>query len=278
MAISSSSFQFLQKLLSSRSGISVAERDKYLVEARLLALSRQQRLVSVEDLIKKVQSESPNGLEHMVLDALLPKETSFFRDMHPFDLLKSQIFRALEGSRFRECTIRIWCAGCSSGQEAFSIAMILHRYFSHLLQWKIEIIATDLSPDALAKARKAKYDEVEVNRGVQPVLIREYFRQDGLHFVIKEELSKLVRFEELNLVGDWPEQPPVDIIFLRNVLRYMGATVKAQILAKVKKVLRPDGFLFLGAQESTVGADDSFQMVPTEKTVYFQTGNVPSGL
>jgi chemotaxis protein methyltransferase CheR len=270
MAITNQAFQFAQKMIADRTGLALAERDKYLVEARLLPLARLQRMNSVEELIEMVRSGSSNGLPEQLLDALLPKETCFFRDNHPFELLRNRIFRALEGARYRECRITIWCAGCAGGQEAFSVAMFLHRYFSQLLSWKIEILGTDISQEALAKARQGKYDEVEVHRGVQPLLIREYFRQSGPHYTVKEDIARLVRFEELNLVGEWPEMPPVDLVLMRNVLRYMTLDSKKRILEKLKQVLRPEGFLLLGAQESTVDIDDSYEMVPTEKTVYYQ--------
>ena len=275
MAITNQAFQFAQKLIAERTGLALGERDKYLVEARLLPLARQQHMDSVDQLIETVRAGASNGLPDQVLDALLPKETYFFRDNHPFELLRNRIFRALEGARYRECRITIWCAGCSGGQEAFSVAMLLHRYFSQLLSWGIEIIGTDISQEALAKARQGRYDEVEVNRGVQPILIREYFRQSGPHFYVKEDIARLVRFEESNLVGEWPALPPVDLVLMRNVLRYMTSDSKKRILEKLKQVLRPDGYLLLGAQESTVQIDDSYEMVPTEKTVYYQLARSP---
>lgn len=278
MAISNSAFQFLQKLFGSWSGIVLAERDKYLIEARLLPLARQNRLPTVEELIGKLQGESArNGLGSVVLDALLPKETYFFRDIHPFELLRTQIFRAVEGNRFRECQITIWCAGCASGQEAYSVAMLLHRYFSHLLKWDVTLFGTDISGEALTRAQQGQFDEVEVHRGVQPLLIREYFQQRGARYAIKEDLSRLVQFSELNLMDDWPALPQADIVLMRNVLRYLNPDARKKILQKLKNVLRPDGCLFLGAQESAEAIDDSYSMVATEKTVYFQLSRNATG-
>ncbi|MBI4663535.1 MAG: protein-glutamate O-methyltransferase CheR [Verrucomicrobia bacterium] len=270
MAISNQAFQHIQKMMGSWSGVVLSEREKYLVEARLLPVARQQKMNSVEELIDTVQKGSANGLPNLVLEALLPKETHFFRDNHPFELLRNQVFRALEGSRFRECRLRIWCAGCGAGQEAYSVAMVLHRYFSHLLSWQIEILATDISQQALAKAQQGQYDEIEVHRGVQPLLIREFFRKDGPHYFIKEDLIRLVQFAEFNLIDNWPELPAADLVLLRNVLCYMAPDTRKKILSGLKNVLKPDGYLFLGARESAAEIDESYEMVPTEKTVYFR--------
>jgi chemotaxis protein methyltransferase CheR len=270
MAISSSEFQYLQNLLVTRSGVLLAEKEKYLVEARLVPLVRTQKAASITDLIGKVKNAEANGLAELLLESLLPKDTAFFRDIHPFDLLKSDILRTLEMKRFRDCRLRIWCAGCSSGQEAYSIAMLLHRYCSQLLSWDVEILATDLSTEALDKGAEGRFDEVEVHRGVQPILVREYFRQNGTHYIIKEDVGGLVRFDRMNLIEEWPEMPQADIVFMRNVLRYLRPQARQQVLTRLKAVLKPDGYLFLGAQESATEIDSSYSMVPMAKTVYFQ--------
>lgn len=276
MAISTLAFCYVQVVMGSRAGIVLPEKERYLVEARLLPLARQLRITSVEDLVTLARKENSDDLRTQMVDALLPKDTAFFRDIHPFELLRNQIFRMLEMKRFREQKLSIWCAGCSSGQEAFSIAMLLHRYFSQLLSWNLEIYATDLSLEALAKGRAGRFDEIEVHRGVVPVLIKEYFRRDGPHYVIKEEVSKLVVFDEFNLVGDWPELTPVDVVLLRNVVRFMNAETKKEILAKLKHVLKPDGYLLMGAQEMTDETDSSFTLVPGDKAVYYQPSNNPT--
>jgi chemotaxis protein methyltransferase CheR len=270
MAISGPLFQYVQGLVQARSGILLPEKEKYLTEARLLPLVREQRLSSVDDLINKVQSHSTNGLPGLLLDALLPKETAFFRDVSPFDLLRNQIFRILEMKRSGRKKLVIWCAGCSGGQEAYSVAILLHRYFSQLLRWDIEIYATDISSAALEKAKAGRYDEVEVQRGVSSVIAKEYFRQAGPHFFVKEEICRLVQFDEFNLAGDWPELTKVDVVLLRNVLRYMSPDAQRAILAKLKGALEPDGYLFLGTGESASEIDSSFILVPAEKAVFYQ--------
>ena len=270
MPISSSEFLYAQELMVSRSGVILAEREKYLAEARLAPLARLKNLSSVSELIAKAQSETDGGLPDLLLDALLPTESAFFRDAPLYDFLKNQLFKVLEMKRSHERKIRIWCAGCSSGQEAYSIAMILHRYCSQLLKWDLEILGTDLSDASIAKAAEGRFDEVEVHRGVMPMLIREYFRADGPRLFVKDEIGNLLRVDRLNLLGDWATVPQADVVFLRNVLLHMTPEAQRIVLQKMRQVLKPDGYLFMGSRESASEIDTSYHMISTEKTVYFQ--------
>lgn len=172
--------------------------------------------------------------------------------------------------RSHERKIRIWCAGCASGQEAYSIPMILHRYCSHLLRWDLETLGTDLSEASIAKAGEGRFDEVEVHRGVIPMLIRDYFRADGPRLFVKDEIGNLLRVDRLNLLGDWATVPSADVVFLRNVLVRMTPEAQRLVLQKMKQVLKPDGYLFMGSQESASETDASYRMISAEKTVYFQ--------
>ena len=239
------------------------------MEARLLPLSRQHAMKSVEELVASARRDENEPLREQVRDALLPKETSFFRDMHPFNLLRNLVFKNMEMRRFQEQRLAVWCAGCSSGQEALSVAMVVHRYFSQFLSWDLEIYATDVSREVLGKAAEGRYDELEVHRGVQPLLVKEYFQKDGKHYRINESVSKLVRYDEFNLVNDWPEFQ-VDVVLLRNVLRYMHPDSQRLVLNRLKQVLKPDGYLLLGSQESASAFDSSFVLVPAEGTFYYQ--------
>ena len=271
MPISGPEYQFVQNWVHQRSGVVLTEREKCVVEARLVPLVRQRKAESISEIISKLQTDQANGLSDVTLDALLPKETMFFRDNHPFEVLRRDVFKNFEFKRVKEQTFRIWCAGCSTGQEAYSVAMTLHRYYPQMTKWQLEIIGTDLAPSAVEKAREGRYDEIEVRRGVLNMLIGEYFQQDGPGwFKIKDEIKNLVRFEQLNLVGEPPNMGEMDLIFLRNVLRYMSLPMRKKVLAQIKTQLRPDGCLFLGAQETTVQIDASYAMVPTERSVYFQ--------
>ena len=276
MPISGPEYLFVQNWVHERSGVVLSEREKCVVEARLVPLVRLRKVDSISDLISRLQAGDANGLSELTLDALLPKETMFFRDNHPFEVLRRDVFKNLEFKRTKERKLKIWCAGCSTGQEVYSVAMTLHRYYSQMAQWDVEIVGSDLASSAVEKARLGRYDEIEVRRGVLSMIINEYFQPDGPGwFKVRDEVQKLVTFEQLNLMAETPSIPDVDIIFLRNVIRYMSPVMKKKVLTQIKARLKPDGCLFLGAQETTVQIDPSFTMVPTERSVYFQHATQP---
>lgn len=270
MAISPQEFNYIRNLVHARAGVVLTERERYLVEARLLPLARRQQINSINEVIQRLQEESANGLPGQVVDALLPKETSFFRDLHPFNLLRSHIFPTLEMKRVNELRLRILCLGCASGQEPYSVAMVLHYYFSQLMKWEVEILGVDLSEEALAQAQEGRYNEIEANRGLTPMMLRQYLRPEGKQFLVLEDLTRVVRFEQWNLLQDWPDLPPMDLILFRNVMSYWTPDARRAVLQKAGRVLKPDGYLLLGARETTVNVDSSFTLVPVEKTVYFQ--------
>lgn len=277
MPISGPEYQFVQNWVHERSGIVLTERERCVVEARLVPLVRLHKAESIGELITRLQAGDANGLSELTLDALLPKETMFFRDTHPFEVLRRDIFKKLEFKRAKEKKLKIWCAGCSTGQEVYSVAITLHRYFSQMTRWHVEIIGTDLAPSAIQRATEGRYDEIEVRRGVLGMIINDYFQPDGPGwYKIRDEVKPLVHFQQLNLLGQPPYEPDTDIIFLRNVIRYMSPANKKQVLAQVKTALKPDGALFLGAQETTVQIDSSFAMVPVERSVYFQQSTQPT--
>ena len=270
MAISPQEFQYVREIVSSRAGIVLNEKERFLAEARLTPLAKQSSAVSVSAFIQSLQSAEGNELHDEVLDTLLPKETAFFRDNQPFELLRTHILRTVEMLRSHECRLRIWSAGCSSGQEPFSIGMILGRYFPQLLSWDTEIYATDLSQEALQTAQQAKYNKIEINRGVPPGYVKEFFSVEESSFIIKENIRKVVCFEELNLAEEWPELEQLDIVLIRNVITYLKPEVRKNVLANLKKILKPDGFLLLGSRELIEEDATGFKMVHGEKAVYYQ--------
>lgn len=271
MAIGVKEFEFVRELVSSRAGVVLKEKERFLAEARLTPMAKLEKAGSVADFINSLQSEDNDGLHDQVLDALLPKETSFFRDGHPFELLRTDILRILEMRRSHERRLRIWSAGCSSGQEAYSVAMVIGRYFSQLLKWDTEIYGTDLSKDALKTAEQGTYNRIETNRGVAPSYLKEFFRPEKKSsFIIKDPIRKIVCFEELNLADEWPQLEQLDIILMRNVISFLKPEVRTKVLANVKQILKPDGYLLLGTRELIDEATTGLRMVPAEKAVYYQ--------
>ena len=155
----------------------------------------------------------------------------------------------------------MWCGASSSGQEPYTISMILDQHFPQLRSWKVNFVATDISNKILDKARQGRYSQLEINRGLPAPLLLKYFQKDGLEWQMKAEFRNLIQFKQLNLVANWPPMPKMDIIFLRNVLIYFDVPTKRRILGKIKELMKPNGFLFLGAAEMPMSVDRSFERV-----------------
>lgn len=254
---------FIRGLVRERSAI-VLEHDKqYLIETRMQMLAKLEGFPSVAHLMAEIRC----GKRHVrVVEAMTTNETSFFRDLMPFEALRKLVLPELMTSRANERHLQIWCAACSTGQEPYSIAMTLREYSPSLHDWKLQLLATDLANTVLDRARKGAFNQLEVNRGLPAPLLLKYFAKQGAEWQIKDELRSMIQFQQLNLITPWPPLPTMDIIFLRNVLIYFDVSVKQQILARVRNVLRPDGFLFLGGAETTMNLDDAFERVPFERS------------
>jgi chemotaxis protein methyltransferase CheR len=205
-----------------------------------------------------------------VVDALTINETSFFRDAHPFEALRTHILPELIEKRRASRTLRIWCAACSSGQEPYSVALTIKEHFPELAGWRVELVGTDLSPTMLDRAREGRYSRLEVNRGLPARLLVKYFEQDGTDYRIDDSVRRMVTFRPHNLASPWPSLPQTDVVFMRNVLIYFGLETKREILTKVKRVLRPDGYLLLGGAETTVHVDDTFTRTPIGRTTFYR--------
>lgn len=270
-AISRSDINYIRDLVRHHSAI-VLEPDKaYLIEMRLTPLARQAGFASLQDLITSLRADTAvKGLHHQVVEAITTHETSFFRDLYPFEALKTVVLPELLAKRLPGQTITLWCAACSSGQEPFSVAMLAHEHFPALTKGKLRIIATDLSGAILARARAGLYSQIEINRGLPALLLTKYFDKQELNWRIKPHIRRMVEFHQSNLAISWPPMPPLDIIFMRNVLIYFGVETKKAILAKVRSILKPDGYLFLGASETTLHLDAAFEPVSLEKTLCYK--------
>jgi chemotaxis protein methyltransferase CheR len=223
-------------------------------------------LSSLDVLINKLRSEPGNGLHRKVVDAMTTNETSFFRDIHPFEALRKFILPELVRRQAQERQLHFWCGAASTGQEPYSVLMLMAEHFPELLAWDFTFIATDLCGEVLARARSGRFNQLEVNRGLPASLLAKYFARHGAEWEIREDLRRRVEFREMNLAKDWPWLPPLDIVFLRNVMIYFGVETKRTILAKLQRVLRPGGYLLLGGAETTFNLDETFERVAMEKT------------
>ncbi len=254
----------VRALVLERSAIVLDDDKAYLVESRLLPLARREGLESVSSLVARLAGGANGPLARQVVEAMTTNETSFFRDGRPFETLRRTVLPDLVARRGPERALRIWCAACSSGQEPYSIAMLLREHACVPPDWDVRLLASDLSTAMLERTRQGRYNQIEVNRGLPAAFLIKYFERRGLDWQIRDDLRSALELRELNLIGDWPALPALDVVFLRNVLIYFDVPTKKRILARVRQALRPDGYLFLGGAETTLNLDDGYERAPVD--------------
>ena len=245
-------------------GVVQGEDQVYLLEARVGPLARARRSSIAGYVGDACAAPLSSELQLELLDALTTHETFFFRDA-PFWLALQEAVLPAAVAAAGGRPLRIWCAACSTGQEPYTLAMTL-KETPALAGWKIEFVATDLSADVLARARDGRYTQLEVNRGLPAPLLVKYFEKSGIEWRVRKELRDMIRFTELNLTERFPPLPACDLVFMRNVLIYFDVQTKRGILEAVKKVLRPDGYLFLGGAETTLNVHDGYERQAIERT------------
>ena len=268
--ISSGEFHYIRDLVRDHSALMLEPGKEYLVESRLDPLARQEGFRSCHGLVECLRSGPLSDLHRKVVEAMTNNETSFFRDARVFAMFKNTIIPELVAQRAPERTLNIWCAASSTGQEPYSIAMLLREHLPGLGSWTIQLIASDISRDVLARARAGRYSQMEVNRGLPANLLVRYFQQRGAAWEISPAIRRMVTFREINLIQPWPALPRMDVVFMRNVLIYLDLDAKRKILSKVARLLDPSGYLFLGGAETTTNLDPSFETKSFNNATCFQ--------
>jgi len=266
MAVNPADFDYISKIVREQCAIVLEKGKEYLVESRIMPLVHQEKLESIENLVKKIKLEPRGSLKDAVIEAMTTNETSFFRDIHPFETLKKEIFPELIEKRKIKRELNIWCGASSSGQEPYSLVMVLRNNFPELNSWKINFSASDLSNQMLNRCKSGIYSQLEVNRGLPAPLMVKYFERIGTEWQVKEELRKMIQFRIINLSETWPTLPQLDIVMMRNVLIYFDVEMKKNILGRIRKLLKPDGYLFLGAAETTLNLDENFERMPFKQS------------
>ena len=258
-------------MLEKNIGIKLDDTKLYLIESRLLPLSKKNKHPDVYSFIKLLTQSVVSNLHREAFEALTTNETSFFRDKHVFDSLKEQILPALITSRAEYKSLGIWSSAVSAGQEAYSVAILIHDNFPELLGWNITIQATDVSELMLEKAKTGIYSASEVRRGLNDYYLRKYFiRQDNGTFLINDSIRSMVNFIPHNLVSSWPNYQKFDLILLRNVLIYFNQDVKNKVLEKTREYLDSNnGVLILGGAES-IYLNKLFKLVSLDKSSYYR--------
>jgi chemotaxis protein methyltransferase CheR len=242
----------------------IDETKGYLIEGRLTPVAREVGAASVAELLGglRVMARPTPHLCDLVVDALTTNETSWFRDRHPFDALQFHILPELIQARKGTHSLTVWCAAASTGQEPYSLGILIREHFPQLAGWKVRILATDISPTALEQAREGLYRQIEINRGLPAAFISRYFHREGARFRLDSRIRSMVEFKELNLAAPLTGVPPADLVFLRNVLIYFDPPTKSRILDRIAtNVLRPDGALLLGGAETTLNLTNRYKRV-----------------
>lgn len=239
-------------------GIAFGADKHYLVESRLAPVMRAHGLSSFADLAEAFERRDNGSLAQDVIDALTTNETFFFRDRTPFETFRTTVLPSLIEARGQERRLRFWCAACSTGQEAYSLAMLLENESVSLRGWSLDILATDLSTRAVETARNGRYSQFEVQRGLSTGLLLRHFHRDGASWRVNEHLRARIDFRAFNLLADYAALGAFDVIFCRNVLMYFEPETKRAVLARLAGALGDGGYLVLGATETAAEAGACF--------------------
>ena len=263
-----SDYDFIRKLLKQRSGLSLSAEKLYLVESRLMPIAQRRGFANLSELTRQLRAGLDEALIVDVVAAMTTNETFFFRDRIPFDHFKSFIMPQLLAARATTKRIRIWCAAASTGQEPYSLAMALKEMGHALDGFRIEMLATDLSNDVLAKAKAGIYSQFEVQRGLPIQMLLKYFSQSGETWQIAPEIRSMIQFRPFNLLTDFARLGFFDLVMCRNVLIYFDQPMKSDVLDRLSRVVASEGYLVLGSAETTIGLTQSFATVPDRRGLY----------
>lgn len=272
-AIDGPDFDYVRGLVRDHTAIALDSTKVYLVNARLLPIARDVGYPSVVALIKQLRSRPFGDLHALAVEAIVTTETSFFRDFYPFEALKQEVIpEIIESRRGAHRSLTIWSAGCSSGQEPYSIAMMLRESFPELATWTVRLLASDVSRGILEKSKLGIYSQNEINRGLPAPLLVKYFRQQESNWHLTDDIRNMVTFFHHNLARDYPTLPPVDLLVMRNVLIYFDVATKRLVLERVQRHLRPGALLMLGTAETTLNLDESFERLRIGRAVFYRSG------
>ncbi len=269
------SLEFLAALLKARSGLIVGRDKDYLLNARLLPIAHAEKLTDLDALVARLRVPGAEAIIARVVEAMTTNESLFFRDVRPFEHLRMQALPKLIAARGPGVPLRIWSAASSSGQEAYSIAMLLADNPALMQGRKVEIIGTDIARDQLVRAREGIYTQFEVQRGLPVQALVKHFQRAGQNWQISEKIRSMVQFREWNLLADLTGLGRFDVVFCRNVLIYFDHPTKTKTLAAIRKIMPDDGVLYLGAAETVVGVSDRFAPEAGGRGVYWPVNDIP---
>jgi chemotaxis protein methyltransferase CheR len=250
---------------------------RYLVESRLSPVCRRFAMADLTQLVTTLKGGRTPSLENAVIEAMTTNETFFFRDKGPFDLFKDVLLPRYLTARAATRRLRIWCAAASTGQEPYSLAMLLNEASARLAGWKVEIIATDISTEVLEKAKAGLYNQFEVQRGLPIQLLVKYFKQNGDLWQISPQIRSMVDYRSLNLIKDFGHLGSFDIVYCRNVLIYFDKPMKSNVLQRLSNAMASDGALLLGAAETVIGLTEALSPDAVNRGLYAKVPAADAG-
>ncbi len=270
-ALDDADHQLLRRLLHDRTGVVLDSSRSAFVEMRLGALATENGFPTLPDVMDALRTEESWGVLHrLVVETLAIAETSWFRDAALWDELRATILPGLLDRRAGTRRLSLWSAACASGQEPYSLAMLLEEQATAFAGWDVRLLATDFSRTMLERARAGSFSQIEMNRGLPAARLVRHFTRRADAWELRPAVRERAEFRELNLAQPWPALPPMDLVLLRNVLLYFEAELRCRVLRQLAQVLQPDGILVLGASETPLTMDASFEAVPLERTVVYR--------
>ena len=274
--VTADDLKIISKYILNISGIELDESKSYLIETRLNGLVKEYQCASCRELCTKAQVDSSKTIENRIIDAISTNETLFFRDARPFEVLQHKILPDLIDRRTEQSSglfpipIRIWSAACSTGQEVYSIAIVLRELLPDLKKYNIKLMGTDISDAAIAQASYGRYNKFEIERGLTKKILQKYFAPNGGNWRICDEIRAMVAFNKQNILKPFNGMGKVDIIFCRNVAIYFRLEDRKRLFESIADVLEPDGYLIVGSTESLNGISSLFESKRYLRTIYYQ--------
>lgn len=271
-----SDFDIYKDLLKEKSGLVLTQDKSYLVRSRLNPISRKWGYDNLGAMTNVLRAVPPKDLVNDIVEAMTTNETSFFRDNKPFDIFKDTVLPYYKNKVGGAKHLRIWCAAASSGQEPYSLAILLKEAEAQMPGWTFSIMATDISHEILEKAKEGVYTQFEVQRGMPVQLLMKYFTQNGDKWTLNDDIKKMVHYECVNLLDDLSAMGQYDVIFCRNVLIYFDLDTKKDVMERLCTQMTDDGMFFLGGAETILGITEAYKTVPDCRGMYVKTQNEQS--
>jgi len=270
MACTDSDYAYLRELVLAQSANMIDPSRNALFDTKLDSIARMAGASNLEDFVHLLRSDRPAHLHRAVAEAMTINETSFFRDVRPFDLLRETILPRLVESRRGERRLRIWSAASSTGQEAYSLAMLITEHLPEIAHWDVKIVGTDISRQVVEYARKGRYRRLEVNRGLPARMLLKYMTRDGEEWEVQPKIRAMCEFQSANLCAPLPKIPVFDLVLLRNVLLYFSQEDRSSVFRDVYRHIAPDGYLLLGNAEQAEESTNLFEVEFSSSSYFYR--------